>query len=198
MSKYQKISPKIQELLLSGPKSKGAIHWLNITNPGKEELDFLRKIKNYNFNFSELRASSSNAQAERPILEEQDKYFFLILHFPAFRENEIIPAEINFFLSHNFLVTLHDGRLKSLNDFFNTAKKDDDSLATKKFPSAAVLLYEILNKLLNDCYGLMDKNSLKINEMEKMIFAGEQKKSVVSILELEHNIINIRRIMLSH
>jgi len=31
-----------------------------------------------------------------------------------------------------------------------------------------------------------------------MIFAGEQKRSVTRILEIEHNIINIRRIMLSH
>jgi magnesium transporter len=198
MPKYKKISAKIQELFLSGPKSKNAIRWLNIISPGKEELDYLRKIKKYNFDFRDLRSSYSQIQAERPLIEKRGNYYFLIFNFPAWHGNEIIPAEINFFLSHDFLATLHDGSLKGLNDFFNIAKKDESSLTIKNYPSAAVLLAELLGKLINDCYGIMDKNSVKINEMEKMIFAGEQKKSVVKILELEHNIINIRRIMLSH
>ncbi len=197
MPKYKKISAKIQELLLPGSKNS-SIRWLNIINPGKEELDFLRKLKKYDFSFRQLRAASSASKADRPILEKLDKYLFLILHFPEFQNNEVIPAEIDFFLSHNLLITLHNGQLKGFNDFFNTSKKDGGSLNIKKYPSAAVLLAEILGKLLKDCYDLMDKNNSRINEIEKMIFAGEQKKSVTKILGIEHNIINIRRIMLSH
>jgi Mg2+ and Co2+ transporter CorA len=197
MPRYKKISAKIQELLLPGSKNS-SIRWLNIVSPGKEELDFLRKLKKYDFSFRQLRAASSASKADRPILEKLDKYLFLILHFPEFRNNEVIPAEIDFFLSHNLLITLHNGQLKGFNDFFNTSKKDGGSLNVKKYPSAAVLLAEILDKLLKDCYDLMDKNNARINEIEKMIFAGEQKRSVTRILEIEHNIINIRRIMLSH
>ncbi|MDD4901913.1 MAG: CorA family divalent cation transporter [Patescibacteria group bacterium] len=198
MSHYKKITKNIQELVITGGKGGNAIRWFNIANPGKEELDFLRKMKKYSFDFHELRASSVKVQAERPIIEQKGKYFFLILHFPVFKDEEIVAAEIDFFIAHGLLITLHDGRLKILDDFFNTARKDGSSLMVKKFPSSAVLLAELLEKLVTDCYGIMDKNNVKINAVEKMIFANEQKKSVARILELEHNIINIRRTMLNH
>jgi magnesium transporter len=198
MSKYRKISSRIQELIISNPKAASSIRWLNIINPGKEELDFLRKLKKYGFDFRDLRSSYSQIQAERPSIEKRGNYFFLIFNFPVFHDDEIIAAEIDFFIAHGLLITLHDGRLKIFNDFFNTARKDDSSLSVRELPSAAVLLGEILKMLINDCYAILDKNSQKINELEKMIFSGRQKESVAETLSLERNIINLRRIMISH
>jgi magnesium transporter len=197
MSKYKKISDNIQQLVVSGAGG-GQIKWLNIANPGKNELSFLRKIKIYDFDFKQLRASSAKMTAERPIFEQREKYFFLILQFPILKDGKIIPAEIDFFISHNLLVTLHVNDLPALNDFFNTAKKDDVSLLAKKISSSAILLCELLSKLIFHCYDLMDKNSAKINEIEKLIFSNQQKKSASAILELRRNIIAIRRIILSH
>lgn len=198
MSRYKKISSKIEELIISSSKTSSSIRWLNIANPGKEELNFLRKLKRYDFDFQDLKSSYSQIQAERPSIEKRNNYFFLIFNFPIFCNDEIIAAEIDFFIAHGLLITLHDGRLKVFNNFFNTAKKDDSLLSVHELPSAAVLLGEILKILINDCYAVLDKNSQKINEMEKMIFAGQQKKSVATTLSLERNIINLRRIMISH
>jgi magnesium transporter len=197
MPQYKKISNNIQQLVISGAGG-GKIKWLNIANPGKEELSFLRKIKIYDFDFRQLRASSAKMTAQRPIFEQREKYFFLILQFPVFRGSEIIAAEIDFFISHGLLITLHVNDLPALNEFFNTAKKDDTSLLAKKMPSSAILLCELLSKLIFHCYDLMDKNSAKINEIEKLIFSNQQKKSASAILELRRNIIAIRRIMQSH
>jgi magnesium transporter len=197
MSQYKKISEKIGQLTISGAGGK-SIKWLNITNPGKEELNFLRKIKSYDFDFRQLSASSAKTTAQRPIIEQREKYFFLILHFPVFHGNEIVPVEIDFFISHGLLVTLHSSSLPAFEDFFNTAKKDDSVLLTKKMPSASILLYELLSNLLSHCYELMDKNNAKINEVEKIIFSRHQQKAASAILELRRSNINIRRIMQSH
>jgi magnesium transporter len=197
MSNYKKISNNIQQLIISGAGDK-QVKWLNIANPGKDELSFLHKIKIYDFDFKQLRASSAKMMAERPMVEQREKYFFLILQFPIFHGNEIVPAEIDFFISHGLLVTLHTNTLPVLNEFFNTAKKDDSTLLVKKMPSSAILLCELLSKLIYHCYDLMDKNNAKINELEKIIFSNEQKKAASAILELRRNIISIRRIMQSH
>jgi magnesium transporter len=197
MSNYKKISNNIQQLIISGADDK-SIKWLNIVNPGKDELSFLHKIKIYDFDFKQLRASSAKMMAQRPMLEQREKYFFLVLQFPVFRGNEVVPAEIDFFISHGLLVTLHNNNLPVLSDFFNTAKKDDSVLLAKKMPSSAILLCELLSKLIYHCYDLMDKNSEQINEIEKIIFSDQQKKAATAILELRHNIISIRRIMQSH
>ena len=158
----------------------------------------MRKIRIYNFDFAQLRASSAKVTAERPMIEQREKYFFLILQFPVFQKNEIVPAEVDFFISHGLMVTLHSSNLPALNDFFNLCKKDDSSLLVRGLPSSAILLYELLSKLILYCYDLIDQNSAKINEMEKTIFSHQQKKAVEKILELKRNIINIRRIILNH
>jgi magnesium transporter len=136
--------------------------------------------------------------AMRPMIEQREKYFFLILQFPVFRNGEIVPAEIDFFISHGLLVTLYADNLPPLNNFFNTAKKDDSALLAKTMPSAAILLCEVLSKMIFHCYDLMDKNSAKINEIEKVIFSNEQKRAAADILDLRRDIISIRRIMQSH
>ncbi len=197
MSHYKKISNNIQQLTVTGAGGS-KIKWLNIANPGKDELSFLRKIKIYDFDFKQLRASSAKIQAQRPIFEQREKYFFLILQFPVLRGGGIVPAEIDFFISHGLLVTLHTNDLPVLNDFFNTAKKDDSSLLAKKIPSAAILLYELLSRMIFHCYDLMDQNSAQINEIEKIIFANQQKQAASAILELRRNIISLRRIIQSH
>lgn len=177
MPKYQKISKNIQEIIISNPRALGKIRWLNILNPGKDELEYLRRFKQYNFDFHELRASSANVQAERPMIEKRDKYFFFILQFPSFTGSRIEAAEVDFFISHELLITLHNGKIAALNDFFNTAKKDGSSVLGLNQISSAVLLYELLKKLILGCYELMDQNSAKISAAEKIIFSHEQKKA---------------------
>jgi magnesium transporter len=198
MPKYQKISKNIEEVILSSPRAGEKIRWLNIANPGKEELEYLRRFKQYGFNFQELRASSAKIKAERPMIEKREKYFFFILHFPVFSGNEIGAVEVDFFISHELLITLHNGKIATLNNFFNTVKKDGGSALTNSLPSAAILLYELLKKLILACYEILDQNSAKINEAEKIIFSRQQKKAVSKILELKHNIINIRRIVTNY
>jgi magnesium transporter len=197
MLNYKKISNNIQQLVISGAGGR-KIKWLNITNPGKAELSFLHKIKIYDFDFKQLCASSAKTMAQRPIVEQREKYFFLILQFPIFKGKEIVPAEIDFFISHGLLVTLHNKNLPVLDEFFNTAKKDDSLLLTKKMPSSAILLCELLSKFIFHCYEIMDENNDKISGLEKIIFSNRQKKSASAILELRRNIINIRRIMQNH
>ncbi|MDD4333125.1 MAG: CorA family divalent cation transporter [Patescibacteria group bacterium] len=196
MSNYQKISDNIQKIIIDNPKIKGKLTWLNVSRAGKKELEYLRK--KYGFELAHLQASSAKVIAERPIFNQKNNYFFITLHFPIFKDGNIIPAEINFFISHGYLITLNNSNIETLNNFFNTCKKDCDSVLAFQFESSAVLLYELLEKLMISCYPLLDKNSVSINKVQEMIFSQEQKKSVAEILLLKRNIINLRKIMLNH
>lgn len=197
MAKYKKISKNIQQIIIDNPKTDNkGLTWLNINNASKQEIEYLRK--NYNFELPHLHSSLASATAQRPIVNKGQNYLFLILHFPIFINNNIIPGEIDFFVGHGYLITLHNGNIDTLNDFFNISKKDVNSLLSYKFESSAILLYEILEKLILACYPMLDKNSIAINQVEDIIFAQEQKKSVAQILSLRHNIINFRKIMQNH
>ena len=196
MPAYKKISSNIQQLTINNPNSEGKLIWLNIANPEKKEIEYLRK--KYNFDLGHLHASSSKVVSERPIVNNERDYFFMILHFPIFSEENIVPAEVDFFVSHGYLVTLHNNNLPALNNFFSYCKKEVTNLASYQFESSAILLSEILEKLIHSCYPLLDENGRKITEVEKLIFAQEQKKSASKILILKRNIINTKKIMQNH
>jgi magnesium transporter len=197
MPKKSFVSPKISEIKISNPKTEGyALRWINIIDAGKNEIDYLSH--EYDFNLKHLQASAGDVFAQRPMVEVENGYVFMILHFPTLKNERIIAGEIEFFIGHGYLVTVHNNNLETLKDFFDYCKKNPDTLLSYNNESSAILLYEILNRLIRDCYHLIDHNSIKINEAEEIIFEGSQDQAVSQILNLRRNIINIRKIMQNH
>ena len=50
MEKYQKLTSKIERLIINNPETNNQITWLNIINAGKSEIEYLRK--NYQFDIT--------------------------------------------------------------------------------------------------------------------------------------------------
>ncbi|MFA6995181.1 MAG: magnesium transporter CorA family protein [Patescibacteria group bacterium] len=196
MSNYKKISDRIEELKLDNPRMVSSLKWLNITNAGKNEIEYLRK--NYHFDLIHLKVASASISFQRPMIFKGKDYLCLVLHFPIFKDDKIIPAEIDFYVGHGFLISVNNNDLKALANFFNLGKKSPDSLLAYSLESSAILLYEILGHLIDGCYQLLDENSLKINEIEDLIFSDKQKESMEQILILRRNIVNIRKIIQNH
>ncbi len=197
MSNYKKISEKIEELKIDNPRNNNsALRWINIVNATKTEINYLRK--NYNFDLSHLKSTAASVLSQRPLIFKGPNYLFLILHFPAVLDGRVFSGEIDFFIGHGFLVNVHNNNIPALKKFYDTSKKDPNSLVSFSTESSAVLLYEILGRLIHDCYRLLDENSLEIKHVEEMIFAGKQKMVAQNILMLRSNIINIRKIMQNH
>lgn len=196
MLNYKEISKNIQQVIIDNPKTPTEkLIWLNINNPGKKEIEFLRK--KYKFDLKYLQASSGKIIAQRPTVKQCDNYLFMILHFPIFEDDNITAGEIDFFIGHGYLITLHNN-VRTLNSFFNLCKKDKNSLLAYEFESSAILLYELLEKLMLACFSLLDQNSIAIDQVEKTIFAQDQKKATSQILSLKRSIINFRKIMQNH
>lgn len=196
MSNFKKISKNIQQITITNSEKIHSIDWLNINGAGKAEIEFLRK--KYGFKLSQLAASSAKANSERPLVVRETDYVFVILHFPVKDNGRIVPAEIEFFIGHGFLISLTGAPVEALNDFFNLGKKDSGSLLSYEFSSSAILLYEILNKLLNYSFALLDNNSQAISQTEQIILGQDKKESAALILSLRHNLINTRKIMQNH
>jgi len=197
MQKFKKVSDNIQKLTIDNPKTNNEnLVWINIFDAGKKELEYLRK--KYNFELQHLQASLGKSIAQRPTISHGNGYFFMILHFPIFQNGNIVAGEIEFFIADGYLVTLHNNNIEILNEFFNLCKKDGASLLAYEFESSAILLYELLEKLMLSCYAILDKNSITISQAENLIFSQDQKTAVAQILSLRRNIINFRKIMQNH
>ncbi len=197
MQKQGKIPKNLPHVVIDNPKTPDdRLVWINIADAKKKEIEYLRK--QYGFDLRHLYASLGKNEAQRPIVEQNGNYLFMILHFPVFAGEIIIAEEIEFFLGHGFVVTIHNGRSQALKSFFNLCKKDGNNLLTFAYESSAVLLYEILGKLIQDCFNLLDQNSIAITHADRMIFEQDEKKVVSQILLLRRNIVNFRKIMQNH
>lgn len=196
MANYKKVSERIEELRIDNPKTAHSLRWLYVSGAGKNEISYLHK--RYNFDLAHVRAAAASVAFQRPEIFNGNNYLCLILHFPALKDGRIIAAEVDFFIGHGFLVMVNNNGLKVLSDFFSLGKKSPDSLLAYRLESSAILLYEILERLMESCYRLLDENSLSINQVEELIFSGQEKEAVERILNLRRNIINIRRIMQNH
>jgi magnesium transporter len=198
MHNFTKISNNIQQAIIDNPKTPNKkLIWIDIKDASKKEIEYLRK--EFQFKLSHLQAASSKATAQRPIIEKNENYLFMILHFPVHDGINILAGEIEFFVGEDYIVTLHNNNIKALNQFFNLSKKDGDSLLSYKLESSSILLFEILEKLMMDCFSLIDLNSIAMEKIEHEIFSAEVSKTAIfKIISLKRNIINARKILQNH
>ena len=196
MANFQKITSNISQLTIKNPKTKHDLKWLNVINAGRREIEYLRR--NYGFNLKHLQASIATVFSQRPMISQEDGYLFLILHFPIMIHGRVLAGEIEFFIGHGYLITVHNNNISALRDFFALSKKTPDTLLAYNSESSIILLYELLDKLIRSCYLLIDNASLTINNTESLIFNEHQKEAVTQIMTLRHNVINLRKILQNH
>jgi magnesium transporter len=127
-------------------------------------------------------------------------YLFMILTFPIYlpEQKEIISAEINFFIGPEFLITVNKDKLAPLEKFFEQCQLNDT--LREKFMSGnpTKLLYEILNRLQDYCFPMLDHINEDIDVLEQGIFSGSERMMVEKILIIKRNIVNFRKIMQAH
>lgn len=172
-----------------------SVRWVNVTRPEKRELAYLAK----EFKFHPLDIEDCASPAQRPKLVEYPQYLFLVLIFPLYdrKTGEVIPAEVDFFISEKYIVTVHRSELFPFMQFFDECRKDL-TLQQRVMASADQLLYEILERLLAHTFPMLDHVSIDINRLQKEIFGGNENQFVREILATRRNIVTFRRIMQAH
>jgi magnesium transporter len=172
--------------------------WINIPSHDKKHINWLRE----NFDFEEMDLKDCDPINQRPKVNAYPHYNFMILQFPVYNRltGDIESSEIDFFISKDYLITVHKNDLVPILDIFEkykiNAKKE-----FKKTDGAGQLLYEILNQLLHYCFPMLNHISQDIDTIENIIFRIEKNtatNSIKEILRIKRNIVNFRKIMQAH
>jgi magnesium transporter len=165
--------------------------WVNIDSPDPETLNFIAGL----YSFHHLDIEDCLSKTQLPKIEEYENYLFIILHFPRFLKEKrfSIPVQVAMFLGRDFLVTVHNGELKAINNFF---KKCADKGVCPDYMggSPSFLLYKILYAAVENLMLMMGKVIFNIEELEERVF-DEKTDAVREVTELRHNIANLRRII---
>ncbi|MCX6744094.1 MAG: magnesium transporter CorA family protein [Candidatus Parcubacteria bacterium] len=174
------------------------LSWLDITNASEKEIDYLRK--KFKFDEEDLIDSLAHKHAQRPKLLVRPNYIFMVIIFPVYnrKTREITPAELDIYITNDHLITLHYNQLEALMNFFGICEKDANERQTYLNDTSILLLQEILDRLYQKLFPMLDHLSLDINNIEKNIFSHKEREMVQEILVIKRNIVYFRKIMQSH
>lgn len=176
----------------------GNFSWINIVNAQKDELSYLRK--KFKFIELDLRDAMAKNIAQRPKFYIRNRYSFLILQFPVYNKKTrtVDAEEIDFFIGDGFIITCHKNNLPPLSELFRMCEADKFYRQQYLSGDSITLLYEIIVRLQEYCYPIMDHISLDIQNIEGNIFSGREREVVREILLIKRNILNFRKIMEAH
>jgi magnesium transporter len=171
---------------------------MNIANAKRDEISYLRK--KFKFIDLDLRDSYASNIAQRPKFYNRSGYSFLILQFPIYnRKTRTVDAEeVDFFIGDHFIITCHKNNLPPLIELFNMCVADKFYREQYLNGDNVSLLYEIIVRLQEYCYPIMDHMSLDVKNIEGNIFNGREREMVREILLIKRNILNFRKIMEAH
>jgi len=169
------------------------VTWVNIENATPQDVDVLRR----KFRFHPLDLDDVLSKIERPKVDEYEDYLFIVMHFPVFDYERRIsaPSEIDFFIGANFLVMVHDGRLKPLQALFSSCKQDDTFAQRHLGKGAGRLLYSILDRLVDYMFPILSKIGGHVRGIENDMLTEDMGDIVTRISLVRRDIIALRRIL---
>ena len=122
---------------------------------------------------------------------------FIILHVPTTAEKEkTLPtfSQLSIFAGRNYLVTIHHGDLKPLDDIFQLCKQSDELRQALMGKSPGYLLHSIIDALVDDLLHLLKKIIGNLDDLEESVFS-DRKSDVKTISLLRREITSLRRIV---
>lgn len=169
--------------------------WINVTRPGKNEVKYLQD----KFNFFALDLKDCMPPLQRPRIQQREEYIFMILNFPLYdiKTKKITSVEVDFFITKDLLITVHDNTLKPLQSIYEGISQN---IQYKKeiFTNTGNLVYQILDDLVESVFPMLNDISLDIETIEDTVTKTDKPESIEKILITKRNIANFRKIMLAH
>lgn len=171
------------------------LKWIDVENPDDTDLDFLKE----NFKFHPLDFEDVATPSTRPKIDEYSDYHFIILLFPLLNKEtkEVRPTEVDFFVGKNYVVTIHDGSMKTLKNIVSNAEQYDSVRKQYMSETPGLLLFSVLELLFKRSFPILDAISFDMDAASRRVFDLDIA-SLQLLSYLKKNIIVYRRIMKMH
>lgn len=141
------------------------------------------------FGFHPLAVEDSLSPYERPALQQYDDMLFLNAHAVQLGEEAESYCEIGFFVSKNYLVTVHTEPVPLLQHWFQRWSCQPEKVA----PTTTRLLYMLLDTIVDEYFPVGDQLEEKADELEEAIFSGNSGVSVTNILRVKRRLLELRQ-----
>ncbi len=172
----------------------GNITWLDLAHPSAADVEGLRERYPY---FHPLNLEDIRSPIERPKLDQDDDYLFLVMHFPLWDSRHEISraAEVDFFVGRDYIVTVHTGLLKPLARMVEQCESDDVERANLLGRGANHAFHTLIDQLVDYVFPILGKVDRRIHAIEDQLFESNARRVIQEIALLRRDIISLRRII---
>ncbi|MBI3956918.1 MAG: hypothetical protein HY340_02915 [Candidatus Kerfeldbacteria bacterium] len=165
--------------------------WVSIVKPDSADATYLRDA----CGFLPSHVESSMVASQRSRLLRGPGYVFLAMLFPAYDRGRrtIKPFEIDLFLSSDRIVTVQDRSGPIVQEL--TVAAEDGQLR----PDGPVEFLELLlDRLLTATFPMIDHISLEVHDIERRLFAGNERMFLEELVTVRRNIAVFRKAVQAH
>jgi magnesium transporter len=170
-------------------RSNGALVWVDLAAPSIPESLVLSDT----FAFHPLSVEDAMAPMQYPKVEAYDGYLYVILHSIDFRAQEHFfgTHDIDFFIGPNFLVTVHDGSSRSIEELRDHCPRNANILGD----GPVALFHRIVDTMVDSYRPEVDELADRLDELEKEIFENPRPDILREILEEKRDVASLRRVI---
>ena len=163
--------------------------WLDIRDPGPEEVALLRR----EFGFHELALEDVTRPHERPRCDAYDGYYFIVVYAAEHTGTEFLPRELNLFWGENYLVTIHRGSAAVL-AVLEEARRRWQQHQERRAHGVACLAYTLFDGLVDGYFGVQDRILARVEDIEEAIFTGVEG-AAAALFRLRKELLRVPRLL---
>jgi magnesium transporter len=163
--------------------------WLDISDPGPEEVAFLRTA----FGFHELALEDVTRPHERPRCDAYGGYYFIVVYAAEHTGNALLPRELNLFWGENYLVTIHR-RPDVVLAVLEEARRRWELSESRSTAGVACLAYTLFESIVDGYFVVQDRIRERIEEIEEAIFKGDEG-AAADLFRLRKELLRVPRLL---
>jgi magnesium transporter len=168
--------------------ASGATLWVDLMAPGDAERRLLSDV----FRFHQLSVDDAVSALQFPKIESYQGYLYVVLHGIVAKpqQTHFATRDVDFFLGHNYLVTVHDGESRSISAISDVCSRHEHIL--REGPVS--LMHRIVDTMIDNYRPVFEEIESRIGRLEEHAFAGQERLSR-HVVKLKRDVASMRRVL---
>jgi magnesium transporter len=171
-------------------QSTAALLWVDVVAPAADDLALIEQ----EFGFHHLALEDASLIHERPKIDEYDDFLLIIFYalIHGAMSSGLRLEQVSIFAGRNYVVTLHQNELAVLEE---TSDRWSASHARVRNGAAGLLVYAILDAMVDAYLPVVDRISDRIDQIEDIVFGPFDAGAQQEIFHLKRDLLMMRRVL---
>jgi len=164
--------------------------WVDLCKPTDEESFVLT----HDFDFHPLAIEDVIAEKPHTKIDDYDRYLFLVFQIVDYigREEGLKISEIDMFLSHNSVVTVHYDEHRIFDYLYHRAERDERLMSR----GVDFLFHALIDTIVDNYNTTLDILEYEVDQVEDDVLDGPDEETLKSIFTLRRDIVHLKRFVI--